>query len=770
MNITHMNHEYVNAAKFLKAYVLENNLELNVRSDQIEQMREEFKSQYGPSELAALDDDSLLSFMFYTTGDNTNALCCWLEMNKECKDYFGSISGGSAYKFGLFQKKENGVWMTGSPQKPQELSESEALYLGKSIRDALVKGAHIIENTVLDSLEAYETLHDHLVAEIGEQYCNWSWIHKYFSVLFCDRLSSFHSTDWQIHVLRALKIRPSDKYYARSGQIAMVQKHLNWYYGQFFEAFYERFGGPRQFVRIGTSDGVKNYAAQWAKRGVIAMGWAKLGNLTEYTKGDSIDRKAIQNQLKEQYYQSDERLASRKAGEIVLYYKCESNTVFVVMDGERLIALADNVGAYYFNGDHGDEKMPHQRTASWKFVFESDAKMPEKSEGKLTSCYQLKNKENLLFLYERYYYGEDFGNHLVIAEEEIQKEDVPKEKAVCFHTGYQSSFERNRIIFGAPGTGKSFTLNREAKELLGEENENDYERVTFHPDYSYANFVGTYKPVPCKDSNGNEIITYAYVPGPFMRVYVKALKNSRNENIKPFLLIIEEMNRANAAAVFGDIFQLLDRNEENISEYPIQASEDMKKYLCEELGGTPDDYSKLRIPDHMFLWATMNSADQGVFPMDTAFKRRWDFTYLGIDDNDEKIRGKYVYLAENQSQKVEWNKLRKAINHFLAKEKINEDKQLGPYFISKNIVVPDEGDEIDRDRFIRTFKNKVIMYLFEDAARQKRSKLFEGCFQNSSRFSEICREFEAKGIGIFHHDIQVETEPEEVQTQSGKTE
>jgi hypothetical protein len=163
----------------------------------------------------------------------------------------------------------------------------------------------------------------------------------------------------------------------------------------------------------------------------------------------------------------------------------------------------------------------------------------------------------------------------------------------------------------------------------------------------------------------------------------------------------------------------------------------------------------------MFIWATMNSADQGVFPMDTAFKRRWDFTYLGIDDSDDKIRGKYVYLADDKSQKVEWNKLRKAINHFLAKEKINEDKQLGPYFISKNIVVPDEGDEIDRDKFIRTFKNKVIMYLFEDAARQKRSKLFEGCFQNSTRYSEICREFESKGIGIFNHDIQLETEVEE---------
>ena len=275
--------------------------------------------------------------------------------------------------------------------------------------------------------------------------------------------------------------------------------------------------------------------------------------------------------------------------------------------------------------------------------------------------------------------------------------------------------------------------------------------------------MGTYKPVPSKDSQGNDTITYAYVPGPFMRVYVKALKNSRNVNARPFLLIIEEINRANVAAVFGDIFQLLDRGDDEVSEYPIQASEDIKAYLAKELGGRPEDYTKIRIPDNMFIWATMNSADQGVFPMDTAFKRRWDFTYLGIDDSDEKICGKYVYLADDKSQKVEWNKLRKAINHFLAKEKINEDKQLGPYFISRSIVVPPEGDEIDRERFIRVFKNKVIMYLFEDAARQKRAKLFEGCFQNSTRYSEICREFDMKGIGIFNHDIQLETEPEEPQ-------
>ncbi len=343
-------------------------------------------------------------------------------------------------------------------------------------------------------------------------------------------------------------------------------------------------------------------------------------------------------------------------------------------------------------------------------------------------------------------------------------ETVITSAPIKYATDLDSPFVRNRIIFGAPGTGKSFTINKERKELIGEDNETDYERVTFHPDYSYANFVGTYKPVPGhEDENGVETITYRYVPGPFMRVYVEALKNGRTDNPKPYLLIIEEINRANVAAVFGDIFQLLDRGDDNVSEYPIQASEDIKKYLSEELNLDPEECSKIKIPDNMFIWATMNSADQGVFPMDTAFKRRWDFTYLGIDDSDELIRGKYVYLADDKSQKVEWNKLRKAINHFLAKEKINEDKQLGPYFISRSIVVPSEGDEIDRDRFIRVFKNKVIMYLFEDAAKQKRAKLFEGCFQDSTRYSEICREFDAKGIGIFNHEIQLETEPEEPQ-------
>lgn len=352
-------------------------------------------------------------------------------------------------------------------------------------------------------------------------------------------------------------------------------------------------------------------------------------------------------------------------------------------------------------------------------------------------------------------------------KEFLSKQNLNETK-LKYNTSLECDKPYNLIIFGAPGTGKSYKINQDKEELL--KDGGAFERVTFHPDYSYANFVGTYKPVPYIDGEGKEAITYEYVPGPFMRVYVNALKNGRTDDVKPYVLIIEEINRANVAAVFGDVFQLLDRNENGVSEYPIQASEDMKKYLAKELGGIPSDYSKIKIPNNMFIWATMNSADQGVFPMDTAFKRRWDFTYLGIDDNDAEICGKYVLLSAKQSQKVEWNKLRKAINNFLAKEKINEDKQLGPYFIAKNIVVPKSGDEISRDKFISAFKNKVIMYLFEDAAKQKRSKIFEGCKDSGTRYSEICKAFDANGIEIFNQDIQNESEPEEFKENNSDSE
>lgn len=361
----------------------------------------------------------------------------------------------------------------------------------------------------------------------------------------------------------------------------------------------------------------------------------------------------------------------------------------------------------------------------------------------------------------------DFGETYKMTEEEItsfEEEKEHKKVTVNYVTSYSNDkYHLNRIVFGAPGTGKSYQLEQDRKDIL--KNGGGYERITFYPNYTYSKFVGTYKPV----SEGKDIY-YRFVPGPFLRVFVEAVKSGRTADPKPFVLLIEEINRAQVSAVFGDVFQLLDRDEEGTSQYEIETSEDVRSFLAapNQLGGETEFYKKIKIPNNMYIWATMNSADQGVFPMDTAFKRRWDFTYLGVDENDQDIRGKYVVVEslEKGKQQIEWNSLRKAINEWLAKEKINEDKQLGPYFISRSIVVPsDGGNEIDSVKFAETFKNKVLMYLFEDAARQRRERLFEGAVRNvgdhqekinTNRYSEVCDAFDRQGIGIFNSDIQTE--------------
>lgn len=306
---------------------------------------------------------------------------------------------------------------------------------------------------------------------------------------------------------------------------------------------------------------------------------------------------------------------------------------------------------------------------------------------------------------------------------------------------------RNRIIFGAPGTGKSHLLEHQCETYF---NDKHYERVTFHPNYSYSQFVGAYKPVT-KSADGKEDITYSFVPGPFVRVLAKAIKHP-SEN---FLLVIEEINRANVAAVFGDVFQLLDRDEDGKSEYPIDASEDLKKHLGES--GVPLENGKIAIPANMYIWATMNSADQGVMPLDAAFKRRWEFEYIGIDENENQVADYEIPNPQNLGGTfdfVRWNNFRKALNKKLKNlpgASVNEDKLLGPFFISKRSL---EMAKTHAEDFIRLFKSKVLMYLYEDVCKMNPSALFSGITAGGRlHYSDVCAAFDKKGLEIFGADF-----------------
>ena len=322
---------------------------------------------------------------------------------------------------------------------------------------------------------------------------------------------------------------------------------------------------------------------------------------------------------------------------------------------------------------------------------------------------------------------------------------------------YSIDKPHQRIFFGAPGTGKSYLLNEDAKKYFG----NNYERVTFHPNYMYGNFIGTFKPFPVKLEDEKETIMYKYIPGVLLRLLIKAIKNPATN----YLLIIEEINRANTAAVFGDFFQLLDRNGNGESEYGIAVSEDLKLYLEEEFDKNNltenekrylgEKLDKITLPPNFYIWATMNSADQGVMPLDTAFKRRWEFEYTGIDDAYNKSRdesGKsefddYKFKA-NENELAKWNNFRVKINEILSKCHVSEDKLLGPYFVSKSILASK-----DIEKITNTIKNKVLMYLYEDAGRQHRKRIFkEGKWET---YSKLCEAFDENCEEMFNDKVEL---------------
>lgn len=337
----------------------------------------------------------------------------------------------------------------------------------------------------------------------------------------------------------------------------------------------------------------------------------------------------------------------------------------------------------------------------------------------------------------------NLSNNLDSEKMKLNVVNIPKTKEI--------KHSYNRILFGAPGTGKSYTIKEDSKKYFKQDN---IERVTFHPNYSYSQFVGTYKPKPV--TVGGTDITYEYVPGPFLRQLVKAMKSkmySKNNGTVPenYLLIIEEINRANVASVFGDVFQLLDRNGGE-SEYSITTSEDMRVHLADKLGGDKEEYKSIKLPNNFYIWATMNSADQGVFPMDTAFKRRWSFEYIDIDAGQEKIEEIIVKLGKNK-EKVKWNELRNKINDKLINLNINEDKLLGPFFLSLEELQSE-------DKFDRAFKSKLLMYLYEDVLRHKKGEFFkisQNGKLNTSTYSKLVNSYDEFGGDIFDFELDYES-------------
>lgn len=330
------------------------------------------------------------------------------------------------------------------------------------------------------------------------------------------------------------------------------------------------------------------------------------------------------------------------------------------------------------------------------------------------------------------------------------------------------AFPLQQIYYGAPGTGKSFDIDRITKTY-------STIRTTFHPDSDYSTFVGAYKPTMTKSKvygaqgpvldNGSEVeenrITYTFIKQAFLKAYLGAWKKyaEGGDEVQPQFLVIEEINRGNCAQIFGDLFQLLDRSSNGFSTYPIEADADLQKEIenafSEEdeykiegdldvagaVKGYTSNYGKslsediksgrvLLLPNNLYIWATMNTSDQSLFPIDSAFKRRWDWKYVRItngyerdeqgefrtDEQGNRIPLNWKIKADNNTE-VDWWAFVQAIDNEIADKTDSDDKKLG-YFFCKP-----QGDSKTID--VETFVGKVIFYLWNDVFKDEDADIFK---------------------------------------------
>lgn len=307
---------------------------------------------------------------------------------------------------------------------------------------------------------------------------------------------------------------------------------------------------------------------------------------------------------------------------------------------------------------------------------------------------------------DKYEYGYD-STLLLMAKMVLGKENVN-------HAIAPLEQSLQVIYYGAPGTGKSYSIKELTKEA---EADKRVFRTTFHPDSDYATFVGCYKPTkvrkPVRDMAGNialdknkneiyeESITYQFVPQAFTNAYVKAYQTT-----EPVYLVIEEINRGNCAQIFGDLFQLLDRDDAGYSKYPIIADTDLGNHIRERLQSVHiegiDEVilegQELVLPSNLYILASMNTSDQSLFPIDSAFKRRWDWKYIPIEDAGKG------YTIKVNGHEYDWWTFLEAINKEVFELTNSEDKQMGYFFVKR----PD--GVIDAE----TLVSKVYFYLWND--------------------------------------------------------
>jgi len=581
---------------------------------------ETFRQRFEPDRLAKLDGEALLDEMHnHSTRDS---LVYWLEYKND-EEFpsirFGGIGGGSALKFRLFRRKETGTWVTGTPLHQKEIPLAEAIQIARKHREQLARGTELLaalpDNA---SDEEYALLEQRLSTEAPDV-ADTAWGHKYFHLLFPEKLDDFHAPSYQrFHLIKMLQAPPEgDGRYIPAGRYVSLARELGMPMNQLTSILNAVQGRPYHYWRIGTRlDGTRSIWDLMRKDGCVAVGWPLMRNLSDLTY-DKASKETLRG-LVHQHYPSTPQNEGRETQQLFNFVTViQEGDLVLPSDGARILGIGQVVGPYQY--DQGSDA-PHRRPVSGLSLEEWN--LPT-TEGLRTTVHEIKkNTDNLIEIERRGLY----------APEITPIPDAPPERPLPL-TGIagrlQAVLERKGqvILYGPPGTGKTYWAIRTALELaafaafrLGYDALTDQQKAvvsgdkqgdeglvrmcTFHPAYGYEDFLEGYKPV----SEGKELAFHLF-PGIFKRI----CRDAERDTGRNYYLIIDEINRGDIPRIFGELLTVLERDKRT-------------KGILLPLSG-----KRFEVPHNVYAIGTMTTADRSIALLDTALRRRFGFVELMPD-------------------------------------------------------------------------------------------------------------------------------------------
>lgn len=603
---------------------------------QLEQYYQNFRDRFAPEQLSNLDGEALLN-MVYDQG-NKDSLLYWIERKRdeEFPAIFGSILGGSAHKFGLFRRKETGIWTTGSPQKSEEISVEQAIKIARSFRDQLIAGAELLERVPSNADDAsYETLQQNMKQGMPTIY-HLAWAHKYLSLLYPDKLDDYHNVLYQDFHLMKLLLRPSKSpeagLYNNAGRFVAIARMLEMPISTLTSLLNARHGSPYNYWRIGTSSDSNHPGNYWEKMrdgNFCAIGW-EVEDLSDIPD-DKTSKQIIASRLQRVYPEMTSHQIGAIAPQLLTFkQKVAPRDLILASTGKRVLGIGRVTDSYIYVPD---SDLPHRCPVEWLSI-EAWEQPDDKPEGMNKSVYQMKQASNLIEAERRLLdaaTGVSPRPLLQVTDSSAVRQATPLLRLTGIAGRIQTILERKGqvILYGPPGTGKTYWAERTACELAARTRfNNSFEQLTsdeqmticgnsqtslgmvriccFHPSYGYEDFIEGLRP---ELSNGS--MHFAPRDGIFKRLCQDARQAPREK----FYLIIDEINRGDIPRIFGELLTILEKDKRD------------KSILL------PLTNQFFQVPPNIYLIGTMNTADRSIALLDAALRHRFGFIELMPDSS-----------------------------------------------------------------------------------------------------------------------------------------